>query len=154
MLGISWVAAQFAASQEGLSSMSEWVRLKICGSSLISVHLIWFFLVWPATLLTNLTSAVSIFFCRSPNIGAICKYRYRHSFIKFRLCRLFLSRNSVLHNWLNLLILSCSSQVFWLKFCAFSNPSDIFYKPRPPLNLWFVHLAVSVASAYLIQCSN
>jgi hypothetical protein len=27
MLGSSWVAAQLAASQEGLSSMSEWVRL-------------------------------------------------------------------------------------------------------------------------------
>jgi hypothetical protein len=26
MLGISWVAAQLAASQEGLSSMSEWVN--------------------------------------------------------------------------------------------------------------------------------
>jgi hypothetical protein len=25
MLGISWVATQLAASQEGLSSMSEWV---------------------------------------------------------------------------------------------------------------------------------
>jgi hypothetical protein len=29
MLGSSWVAAQLTASQEGLSSMSEWVRLFI-----------------------------------------------------------------------------------------------------------------------------
>jgi hypothetical protein len=28
MLGSSWVAAQLAASQEGLSSMSEWVRYR------------------------------------------------------------------------------------------------------------------------------
>jgi hypothetical protein len=31
MLSISWVAAQLAASQEGLSSMSEWVSLEMSG---------------------------------------------------------------------------------------------------------------------------
>jgi hypothetical protein len=33
MLGSSWVAAQLAASQEGLSSMSEWVMFLSAGSS-------------------------------------------------------------------------------------------------------------------------
>jgi hypothetical protein len=31
MLGNSWAAAQLAASQEGLSSMSEWVSISIAG---------------------------------------------------------------------------------------------------------------------------
>jgi hypothetical protein len=35
MLGISWVAAQLAASQEGLSSMSEWVSITAVSQRLL-----------------------------------------------------------------------------------------------------------------------
>jgi hypothetical protein len=36
MLGISWVAAQLTASQEGLSCMSEWLKVVTRGVDLIT----------------------------------------------------------------------------------------------------------------------
>jgi hypothetical protein len=61
MLRISWVAAQFAASQEGLGSVSEWVRVwdfsveenlkKACN----------FLIVIPIKMQNNMTAARSVY---------------------------------------------------------------------------------------------
>jgi uncharacterized membrane protein len=49
MLGTFWVAAQLAASQEGLSFMSEWVIISISTSYIIKFSIYLCFKIFRAT---------------------------------------------------------------------------------------------------------